>query len=94
MLSYSWGNIYDSNKRGLWSKDRPEDLTAAREGLDKNIATKIGDSHLDPFINQSYNELSNLPSSQRHKWWPWNNCKHEATNLVDKAKENQSSSYK
>ncbi|MCG8552438.1 MAG: RHS repeat-associated core domain-containing protein, partial [Desulfobacterales bacterium] len=86
--TYSWGNVYDDQKRGLWRKDRPEDVRAANQAIqNKNVrGEKIGDASLDPYIEKVFTEWRDDPNhSSRHKWKLFNNCKTEATNLTNEA---------
>ena len=79
--TYSWGNIYDDGKTG-WSKDRPEDMKAGQEAIDKGMAEEIGNESLDPYIERAYDDLKNNPNE---RWNLFDSCKHKAGDLLNAA---------
>ncbi len=83
--TYSWGNEYDDQGRGLWFRDRPEDISSAQDALGTGLAERVGDSSMDPFVQAAFEDFTSRPPDTRHKWRPWNNCKHEAWRVVDQA---------
>jgi len=96
--TYSWGNDVDQNGVPSWFKNAPEDTSAAREDIrerktwgDRNAkGKKMGGAELDPHIENEFQKRkhdSNHPS--RHKWKLTDNCKHEASELVDDAIESR-----
>ena len=81
--TYSWGN---KNNPNGWSKDQPEDISAANEALkNPDGLNKIGGEELDPYVEEVYNCETN--PRNRHRWWPWNQCKTEADKLLRKAQK-------
>lgn len=88
--TYSWGNVYDENNKGLWRKDRPEDVNAAKQAIkNPNVrGEKVGDSSLDNYIDDVFNEWRDNPQHpSRHQWRLFFNCKNEATRLMNEAKK-------
>ena len=83
--TYSWGN--DANLKG-WNLDQPLDRKTGREALDKELAEKVGDKSLDPFIHKAYDELNNK-DNEHYNWIVYSNCKTESSKLVDRAKKLQ-----
>ncbi|HXR05420.1 MAG TPA: RHS repeat-associated core domain-containing protein [Verrucomicrobiae bacterium] len=85
--TYSWGT--DKNSRG-WYEDFDPDKAAARQALKDggNYLKKIGDSSLDPFVQQAFNNL-NQKQNEHGNGWIVNNCKSEAKGLESKAKKLQ-----
>lgn len=85
---YSWGT--DENTCG-WTKKSGKELSgpdyeAAKRALEMggNYLDKLGDSSLDPFIHDAYEEMKD----QQHKnGLLRNNCKTEAHKLIDRAEE-------
>ena len=63
----------------LWMKD--------------NFEEPEGDSNLDKFIEEAFNELQN-DKSKKHPWKLFNNCKHEADALCKLAKQKQEEARK
>ena len=57
--TYSWGNT--GNSHG-WNYDRPEDIVGAFDALHKGYAKKVGDSSLDPYIQEAFNLFNNTLS--------------------------------
>ena len=85
MRTYSWGN--NANKRG-WNADQPEDKSAAFDALQLGFAEHLGDSSLDPFVGQAFNNL-NKPSNEHANLFICNNCKNEANKLMNEARSLQ-----
>jgi RHS repeat-associated protein len=86
--TYSWGNTADPT--GWNEPDRPEDVAAAKRALELggNYLNKIGDSSLDKYMEDAFKDLKQ--NAPHHKnGGVDNNCKSEATNLEDKAKQLQ-----
>ena len=83
--TYSWGT--DQNLRG-WTPDYGPDKEAARQALKNggNYLNKIGDSSLDDFMDSAFEEM-NKKENEHKNGGIVNNCKSEATNLEDKARE-------
>lgn len=75
--TYSWGN--SANPTG-WNLNQPEDLTAARQALQNGDAQQVGDSSMDPFFQQAFNQLNN-PANKHMNGLVGRNCKTETTNL-------------
>jgi len=75
--TYSWGN--SANPTG-WNLNQPEDLAAARQALQNGDAQQVGDSSMDPFFQQAFNQLNN-PANKHMNGLVGRNCKTEATNL-------------
>ncbi|MEA3479762.1 MAG: RHS repeat-associated core domain-containing protein, partial [Bacteroidota bacterium] len=91
--TYSWGNVYEDGN-GVWRKDRPEDVNAANQAINNpavrgdRVGNSTLDSHVDRLFNQWRDDL-NHPS--RHaNWIVYNNCKTEATRLINAAKTQRS----
>lgn len=85
--TYSWGNT--ANPEG-WNEDQPEDIAAANEALKLggNYLNKVGDSSLDPYVNQAFNNLKQNEPEHPNGIID-NNCKSEATGLTDEAQQLQ-----
>ena len=77
----SWGNEFVGGKTG-WSSDRSEDIAAATSAIEKGIGEKIGGPSLDPYVDMAAGSMVN---DQPSKWKPWENCKHKAAELLDRA---------
>ena len=92
--TYSWGNDPDAknkNVKGKWYKDESEDWAAAKEALKNDLAEKVGDTTLDPYIEKAFGQhfnKENDPSNHRNLWLT-ENCKTETGELVDEAKKLQ-----
>jgi len=80
--TYSWGN--EANLRG-WNMDQPLDLGAARQALDKTEAEWVGDSSLNGDVKTAFSIL-NRKENEHENGLISNNCKTEASRLVDVAK--------
>lgn len=78
--TYGWGSEFE-NKNGIWSRNLPQDIKAATEAINKDKAWKKGDSSLDPFIEQAYNQLHGSEGSKHRNWWIVNNCKWEGLKI-------------
>ena len=83
--TYSWGNT--ANTKG-WNIDQPEDIAAAKEALAKKYQQNEGDSNLDPFVDQAFNNL-NRKENEHQNLILGNNCKTETKKLLDNAKKLQ-----
>ncbi len=83
--TYSWGNDFDEENRGKWSKNDIDDITAAEEAFEKSLVTKVGEDSLDEYVEKEYQKREAMHPSLRHTWKFWDNCKHEASDLVDDA---------
>lgn len=79
--TYSWGNEFVGGKTG-WSWDRPEDIAAATSAIEKGIADPIGGASLDPYVDAAAQSIVNDSPAP---WKPWENCKHKAAELLDRA---------
>jgi len=93
--TYSWGNVYE-NGDGVWRMDRLEDQNAANQAIANPSVRgdRIGDSTLDPYVAQAYQDLSTDPNSPslHANWIVANSCKTEATRLSQEATELQNAS--
>ena len=85
--TYSWGT--DANPRG-WVEDYGPDRAAANQALKLggNYLHKIGDSSLDDYMDQAFNQMNDKANDHKNGVIR-NNCKSEATKLENKAKELQ-----
>jgi RHS repeat-associated protein len=85
--TYSWGNT--ENLRG-WNLDRSLDRKAAEMArkMPSLFQSKVGDSKLDPYIQKAYEAL-NKKENEHANGVVTNNCKTEASKLIEKAKELQ-----
>ncbi len=92
--TYGWGSEFDANNNGLWSKNLPQDIKAATEAINNGEAWLKGDSSLDPFIEQAYNQIRGDDGSKHRNWWIANNCKWEGLKLNRLARKMQSDSAK
>jgi RHS repeat-associated protein len=81
--TYSWGNI--AHQRG-WNLNQREDIKAAEAAMASGHARKVGDSKLDPYVDKVFHDLDKKENEHRN-WGVARNCKWEATNLLNKAKE-------
>lgn len=81
--TYSWGN--DANLRG-WNLDQALDVKTAQEALGNKDAKFISDSGLDPYVHEAFNKI-NTAENEHVNFVVFNNCKAEATNLIDEAKK-------
>jgi RHS repeat-associated protein len=81
--TYSWGNT--ANQRG-WNLNQREDRKAAEAAMASGHARKVGDSKLDPYIDKVFNDLNKKENEHRNLGVA-RNCKWEATDLLNKAKE-------
>jgi len=52
------------------------------------MGTRVGDEKLDYYIDSEFSKMQN-DKSLLHKWQLFNNCKHEAVNLIKRAREAQ-----
>ena len=105
----SFLNAYTDNNEGEWSKNRPEDISAAQKAIENKkfwdslswwkkafippeaippMGTRVGDKKLDDYIDSEFSKMKN-DESLLHKWRLFNNCKHEAANLIKRACEAQ-----
>ena len=84
--TYSWGN--SANSRG-WNPDQTLDRVTAREALDLGLAERVGGRDLDPFVSQAF-DLMNKKENEHRNGVFFNNCKTEASKLVDASKSLQS----
>ena len=57
-------------------------MKAAQDSVDQNLGLRVSDGYLDAFIPHAYIELSR---SGYETWYPFDNCKQKAGNLIDKA---------
>jgi RHS repeat-associated protein len=80
--TYSWGNNADT--RG-WNKDQPEDIKAANDAIASGNANRVGGATLDPFIDKAFNDLKD-PKNRHVNMGAVRNCKSEALNLIQRAK--------
>lgn len=79
----SAANQYLSDKAAWDNKSFLGKLFSSFEPL-----TPEGDSTLDPLIDQAYWDKQNDPNDpSRHPWKLWNNCKHEASGLINRARQ-------
>jgi hypothetical protein len=91
--TYSWGNEYDDSNPSHWYMDRDEDVAAAKKALgskSSKLGEKVGGPDLVDHIDKAYDDLHDSESespSAHGNWLFFNNCKTEATRLVDRAKE-------
>jgi RHS repeat-associated protein len=86
--TYSWGNEYDPQSRGLWFRNRPEDRNAAEQAIRSHFVSgdRVGDASLDIYIEIAFEQAVHNPNHpSRHEWQLFNNCKDEASNLVNTA---------
>jgi len=79
--TYSWGN--KANTRG-WSKNQPEDRKVAQEAINQGKARKIGDASVDRRIDEAF-KLLDIPKNEHRNGGIANNCKSEATRLLNEA---------
>lgn len=101
--TYSWGNTYDANGNGVWHTDAPEDTSAAQYAIGYNqwynsaawwqqifsqtpYGITVGGDELDPFVAQAFQMMQD---SAGHKWCLTDNCKDDASALIDLAKQLQ-----
>jgi hypothetical protein len=68
-----------------WNTDQPIDIHAAQSALKDNSAEKIGDKDLDQFVTKAVG-LMDKKENEHGNGWICNNCKSEASKLVDGAK--------
>lgn len=56
--------------------------------LPNKFGKVIGDSTLDKTIEKAYQKKISDPNDpSRHRWFLWNNCKHEANRLIQEAQD-------
>jgi hypothetical protein len=75
--TYSWGNA--ANLTG-WNLNQPEDMAAALQALQNGDAQLVGNSDMDPFYRQAFDQLNN-PANNHTNWIVSRNCKTETANL-------------
>ncbi|MCK9554866.1 RHS repeat-associated core domain-containing protein [bacterium] len=83
--TYSWGNVSGENGVREWHMDREEDIQAARESLERELAVRVADEPFDTYIDENFNERLDPNHSSHHNWWAWDNCKHETRDLIEEA---------
>lgn len=83
--TYSWGN--DANLKG-WNIDQPLDMITASEAIKNDLAEKVGDSKLDPFVAKEFENL-NKKENEHSNHIVTDNCKTETTKLINGAKQAQ-----
>ena len=52
------------------------------------MGIRVGNEKLDDYIDSEFSKMKN-DESLMHKWQWFNNCKHEAVNLIKRAREAQ-----
>jgi hypothetical protein len=77
--TYSWGN--SANPTG-WNKDQIEDIFAAYDALEKGYGELVGCDNLDPFVDYAY-EFMRRFEQEHPNGGINNNCKTEASDLID-----------
>lgn len=80
--TYSWGN--DANLKG-WNKDQTLDLKTARDAINNDQAAKIGGGKLDEAVGQQF-DVMNKKENEHSNLIVICNCKSEADNLIQAAK--------
>jgi RHS repeat-associated protein len=97
--TYSWGNTYDENSNGVWTKNAPEDRDAAQKAINYNnaydnvpfylkgvLVPKYGVKVGDSDLDDCLDKaFDEMSISDRHKWELNNNCKHAAQALINLA---------
>jgi len=88
--TYSWGNEYDENGKGLWFIDQIIDRNAANEAINNPAVRgeRVGGDLLDTHIDKIYKEWQGNPNhASRHaNSIITRNCKTETTRLTNSAK--------
>jgi RHS repeat-associated protein len=79
--TYSWGN--SANIHG-WNLNQPEDIKAGKEALDEGDAIRVGDASLDVFVDVAFKNKNKKENDHANGVF-FNNCKYEATDLVNDA---------
>lgn len=83
--TYSWGNKSGEME---WHKDEPEDIKAAQEAIASGYyGWHGGDSTLDPYIQQAWEEFVDSPWHYHINLVVLNNCKQETMFLINEAKD-------
>jgi hypothetical protein len=83
--TYSWGNDGRS-----WNLDRPEDVSAANAALNHGDPGRTVGNGTEAFnwaVNRAFEEFLRDPSQSHGNGWITQNCKTEADELLDGARE-------